>query len=168
MDSDIELMRPSRAPRSRTTQPPTNEPGRHPRIGGASQEPRDSAEINPESIDGIISFFTISPADSDVVGFNVGKINIDPDIPHDWTSIVVSKTRTKKTTDQDGNVTKEVAEEASPMVISQQLLDRSIVKVEEEMTKIRSEGKFSSDEHLQQQMLRERMLDVYRHASGAS
>ncbi len=169
MDSrDVEFNRPSRAPRLRTNQPPNNEPRRHPRIGGNPIKPTDSIEDNSTAIENVISFFTVTPEDVDQIAFIVRKINIDPDNPHEWTSIIVYKTRTTKITNSDGSIKRDRIDEAPPITVTQELLDQSIVKVEERMRKIAETEQFGSERYVHEQNLRERMLDTYRHASAAS
>jgi len=169
MDSrDVEFNRPSRAPRLRTNQPPSNEPRRHPRVGGNPIKPTESIEDNSTATESVISFFTVTPEDVDQVTFNVRKIIIDPDNPQEWTSIIVSKTRTTEITNPDGIKKIDMVDETPPIVISQKLLDQSIVKVEDRMRKIAETEQFGSARYVQEQNLRERMLDTYRYASAAS
>lgn len=166
MDSDVEFTRPSRTLRLRANQPPTNEPRRHPKVGGTTVL-KNTADIEPSMTTNVITFFTISSVNQPE-RFNVTKVIVDPDIPHNWASVIVSKTRFKTVTAPDGSISTEEDSIAPPMEISQKLLDDSIIKVEEEMKKLTKEKQFGSDQYIQKQLLRERMLDTYRHASAAS
>lgn len=169
MDSrDVEFNRPSRLPRQRANQPPSHLPRRHPKFGGDNPTPSQTIEDFSGLTDGVVSFFTLPPTDSEGINFSVRKIKMDPENPHNWLSIAVSKTRNKETVDPDGKMTKVEVAEGSPLELSQKLFDASIVVVEERMKKLAQEKKFGSLDYVQQQLTRERMLDVYRHASAAS
>lgn len=170
MDSrDVEFNRPSRLPRQRNNQPSPHAPRRHPKFGGDNPTPIQTIEDDISGLtDGVVSFFTLPPTDSKEINFSVGKIKMDPENPHNWLSIVVSKTRNTEVIGPDGKMTKVEVAEGSPLELSQKLFDASIVMVEERMKKLTQEQKFGSPDYVQQQLTRERMLDVYRHASAAS
>ncbi len=170
MDSrDVEFNRPSRLPRQRNNQPSPHAPRRHPKFGGDNPTPTQTIEEDISGVtDGVVSFFTLPPTESNGISFSIVKIKMDPENPHDWLSIVVNKTRSKDVTGPDGKITKLEVAEGSPLELSQKLFDASIVMVEERMKKLTQEQKFGSPDYVQQQLTRERMLDVYRHASEAS
>lgn len=168
--TDVDYSRPSKAPRLRVPQDKGLTPKRHPQ--GTSRIPRkrstEAPEIQTPSVESVVSLFTLIPTTAgETEEVNITEVIPNPHIPHDWSFIIASKSKVQVITNPDTTVVRKETLSAPPLKISQDLLDKSIVSVEEEMAKLRSEKKFGSDLYIQQQMIRERMLDAYRHASEA-
>lgn len=168
--TNVDHNRPSRAPRLRVPPDEGLTPRRHPQGTGRAprKRPTETPEVQTPSVENVINLFTLIPTTTgETEEIKITEVIPNPNLLHDWSFIVVSKNKVRIITNPDGTVTREETLSAPPLKIPQDLLDKSIVRVEEGMAKLRSEKKFGSDLYLQQQMLRERMLDAYRHASEA-
>jgi hypothetical protein len=132
--------------------------GKKPHKKGHAPSPEVSPTLSLTTED-VINFFTIAQLGQEIkivkIKKNPNEVNLN-----EWLTVTVSKKinqdeRNKKHTETDLEIE-----------ISKDLLNESIEAIRTIMTDLRDRRKFLSPKYAALQTLRERMLDVQRHASG--